>query len=181
MRPPPPAPARGPPSPPRHDVEILHDDGGIEQRAAIVKHQHRHLAERILLTDRVGIVLRGGGLDFHLAVETEHADGDPHLAAVRRPEARADGRHGNTPFLAARSAKLRSDDIAGDRRARRGAPKASQPVITRFTALGPLPFLSGSTSNEMRCPSASDLSPARSTAVTCTNTSRPPSSGLMKP
>src|SRR5262249_3257003 len=31
------------------------------------------------------------------------------------------------------------------------------------------------------CPSLSDLRPARSTAVMCTNTSRPPSSGLMKP
>src|SRR5262249_26270053 len=58
---------------------------------------------------------------------------------------------------------------------------ADQPLTTRFTALGPLPFLSGSTSKLMRCPSLSDLRPARSTAVMCTNTSRPPSSGLMKP
>src|SRR5262249_53716877 len=56
-----------------------------------------------------------------------------------------------------------------------------QPLTTRFTAFGPLPFLSGSTSKLMRCPSLSDLRPARSTAVMCTNTSRPPSSGLMKP
>src|SRR3954447_13896331 len=33
----------------------------------------------------------------------------------------------------------------------------------------------------MRWPSLSAFSPARSTAVMCTNTSRPPSSGLMKP
>src|SRR5262249_16044394 len=58
---------------------------------------------------------------------------------------------------------------------------AGQPVMTRLTTFGPLPFLSGSTSKERRCPSLNDLSPARSTAVTCTNTSRPPSSGLMKP
>ena len=36
---------------------------------------------------------------------------------------------------------------------------------TRLTALGPLPFLSGSTSNVMRWPSARSFSPARSTAV----------------
>src|SRR5262249_15831019 len=56
---------------------------------------------------------------------------------------------------------------------------ARQPVMTRLTAFGPLPFLSGSTSKEMRCPSVSDLSPARSTAGTWPNTSRPPPSGLM--
>src|SRR3954470_16143939 len=53
--------------------------------------------------------------------------------------------------------------------------------MTRLTALGPLPFLSGSTSKLMRWPSFSDFMPARSTAVMCTNTSRPPSSGLMNP
>ena len=37
--------------------------------------------------------------------------------------------------------------------------------ITRLTALGPLPFLSGSTSNVMRCPSVRSFNPARSTAV----------------
>src|SRR3981081_2160496 len=58
---------------------------------------------------------------------------------------------------------------------------ARQDAITRLTALGPLPFLSGSTSNVMRCPSIRSFNPARSTAVMCTNTSRPPSSGLMKP
>src|SRR4029077_5116338 len=58
---------------------------------------------------------------------------------------------------------------------------AVQPVTTRLTAFGPLPFLSGSTSKVMRWPSFNDFKPARSTAVMCTNTSRPPSSGLMKP
>src|SRR4051812_17219643 len=33
----------------------------------------------------------------------------------------------------------------------------------------------------MRCPSVKSFKPACSTAVMCTNTSRPPSSGLMKP
>src|SRR4029079_12421912 len=56
-----------------------------------------------------------------------------------------------------------------------------QPVTTRFTAFGPLPFLSGSTSKLMRWPSFRPFSPACSTAVMCTNTSRPPSSGLIKP
>ena len=37
--------------------------------------------------------------------------------------------------------------------------------ITRLTALGPLPFLSGSTSNTKRCPSVRSFNPARSTAV----------------
>ena len=55
---------------------------------------------------------------------------------------------------------------------RRKNALASQ--TTRLTALGPLPFLSGSTSKLMCWPSISDLKPARSTAVTCTNTSRPP-------
>ena len=36
---------------------------------------------------------------------------------------------------------------------------------TRLIALGPLPFLSGSTSNVMRCPSVNPFHPARSTAV----------------
>src|SRR6266581_6746920 len=69
----------------------------------------------------------------------------------------------------------------GPRRKQDRDRTADQPLTTRFTALGPLPFLSGSTSKLMRCPSLSDFKPARSTAVMCTNTSRPPSSGLMKP
>src|SRR5262249_9772521 len=40
-----------------------------------------------------------------------------------------------------------------------------QPVTTKFTAFGPLPFLSGSTSKLIRCPSFRPLSPACSTAV----------------
>src|SRR6516165_1647793 len=46
--------------------------------------------------------------------------------------------------------------------------------MTRLTAFGPLPFLSGSTSQVMRWPSISDLRPARSTAVMCTNPSPQP-------
>ena len=39
-----------------------------------------------------------------------------------------------------------------------GVTLARQPVMTRLTAFGPLPFLSGSTSKEMRCPSVKDAS-----------------------
>src|SRR5229473_2974582 len=46
-----------------------------------------------------------------------------------------------------------------------------QPDSTRLTAFGPLPFLSGSISNVIRCPSLRSFSPACSTAVICTNTS----------
>src|SRR5262249_38809559 len=89
--------------------------------------------------------------------------------------------------------ELRSVNMEGvaidDRRSRGGGLQcersadglARQPVMTRLTAFGPLPFLSGSTSKEMRCPSVSDLSPARSTGVACTKPSRPLSPGLMKP
>ena len=59
--------------------------------------------------------------------------------------------------------------------------ESAQDEMTKLTAFGPLPFLSGSTSKVMRCPSARSFSPARSTAVMCTKTSRPPSSGLMNP
>ena len=55
-----------------------------------------------------------------------------------------------------------------------GAPLLPQPErrwtldqadMTRFTAFGPLPFLSGSTSKVIRCPSFNPFKPARSTAV----------------
>ena len=54
---------------------------------------------------------------------------------------------------------------AGVASGRMTVTKITQDEITRLTALGPLPFLSGSTSKVMRCPSVRSFNPARSTAV----------------
>src|SRR4029077_3828101 len=141
-----------------------------------------------------------GGFDFHVIVEAEQRDRDPNLAAERRSRRRAQNHHDSTfdvidcvcgsALLRQCSAKRNATDQRSAGRPHgisqrvvlpHDAATSPYPVTTRLTAFGPLPFLSGSTSKLMRWPSTSDFSPARSTAVMCTNTSRPPSSGLMKP
>src|SRR5579863_8691102 len=62
-------------------------------------------------------------------------------------------------------------------RGRRGRPQAS----ARLSALTLPRMRSVLTSNVTFCPSASPESPARSTALMCTNTSVPPSLGWMNP
>src|SRR5262249_22555508 len=159
-------------------IEIFQDHAGIEQHRAVFEQQRRNLAERILLPQRVARTHRVGGRDGDLALEPEHAYGDLDLAYERRGRRVTERQHGRCVIDGRRFGPAAARQI-GPRA--REARARGQPVTTRFTAFGPLPFLSGSTSKEMRCPSVSDLSPARSTAVTWTKTSRPPSSGLMKP
>src|SRR5439155_21265653 len=105
-----------------------------------------------------------------IEIEAEQAGGDLDPAAEWRRRNRTQDHHGKD------LQNFRLDIFTAT-----NGPLKTQPVITRFTAFGPLPFLSGSTSKLMCCPSLSAFRPARSTAVMCTNTSRPPSSGLMKP
>src|SRR5580700_9132882 len=191
----------------RHDlaaagavVEIIEDDAGIVIRGAVLVDHDRNLAERILLADAVVDVGGVGGFDFHIVVEAENGNCDPDLAAERRRRRRAQNHHCSTfdvtdfvcgsAFLRQCIARRNATDQRSAGRPHgislrvalpHDAAPPPYPVTTRLTAFGPLPFLSGSTSKLMRWPSTSDFSPARSTAVMCTNTSRPPSSGLMKP
>src|SRR5580700_5210216 len=191
----------------RHDlaaagavVEIIEDDAGIVIRGTVLGDHDRNLAKRILFADIVIDVAGVGGFDCHVVVEAEERNRDPDLAAERRSRRRAQNHHCNTfdvTDCVCGSAYLRKCIARCNATARRSAERphgitlrvmlphdaatSSYPVTTRLTAFGPLPFLSGSTSKLMRWPSTSDFSPARSTAVMCTNTSRPPSSGLMKP
>ena len=58
--------------------------------------------------------------------------------------------------------------------------RAHDYAARRFSAED-LPFRSGTTSKETFCPSLRLLNPARSTALMCTKTSLPPSSGWMNP
>src|SRR5262249_58182098 len=132
-------------------VEVFEDDRRIEQRGAVVEDQHRHLAKRILLADRIRRILRGSRLDFDLTVKAEHADRDTGLAAERRTKTGTQRHHRQTPsFLAATGIQRRSatattsiDYACGPL----ASPARNQPVMTRITAFGPLPFLSGSTSH----------------------------------
>src|SRR5262249_6817575 len=149
------------------------------------EHERRNLAERILLAQRVRGIARVRLGDLDAAIEAENDRGHPDLAAERRRR-RGSQEHDASSLL--RKKITRHGRSGGqDRSASKQQPRVRraegrrQPVTTRFTAFGPLPFLSGSTSKLMRWPSLSDFKPARSTAVMCTNTSRPPSSGLMKP
>ena len=94
--------------------------------------------------------------------EAEQARGDSDLADERRGRRVQERQHGSVPMRWRRSTSTRAgnwpDGQGKDRTAIRGQ-RRSQPVITRLTAFGPLPFLSGSTSKEMRCPSFRDLRP----------------------
>src|SRR5512133_3348451 len=160
-------------------IEIVEDHSRIEQHRAVLEHERRNLAQWILLPHRVVRIHRIRGLDGDVAIEAEHARGNAHLTDKRRGGRAAQRQHGDT--ISMRVTGSDSQATAWAASAPTSGGLADQPVMTRLTAFGPLPFLSGSTSKERRCPSVNDLSPARSTAVTCTNTSRPPSSGLMKP
>jgi hypothetical protein len=62
-----------------------------------------------------------------------------------------------------------------------GAGIAAYEAFFSCAACLPRPFLSSSNSKLTRSPSLSARMPAASTAVACTNTSLPPSSGVMKP
>src|SRR5262249_17532080 len=107
---------------------------------------------------------------------------DPNLADERRglgAAQRQHGRHGDEG-MAIDDRPSRGDGLQREQSAAAGG-LARQPVMTRVTAFGPLPFLSGSTSKQIPCPWVSRLGPAGSAAVTCTKPSWPPPSGLMKP
>ena len=64
-------------------IEIFEDHARIEQRRAVLEHQRRNLAERILLPHAIAGVHGVGRLDPDLVVEAEHAGGEPDLAAER--------------------------------------------------------------------------------------------------
>ena len=75
-------------------IEIFEDHPGIEQHRAVLEHERRDLAERILLPDRVVGIGGVGGLDRDLAIEAEQAGGDPDLADERRGRRATQCQHG---------------------------------------------------------------------------------------
>src|SRR6185369_12760072 len=113
---------------------------------------------------------RIGGLDRDAAIETEDDRRHPDLAAEWRCRRGAQDHWGSSRVARRKSIRPSWPRRVQDR-ARllvglmlRGRRRC-QPVMTRLTAFGPLPFLSGSTSKVMRWPSLSNFRPARSTAV----------------
>ena len=87
--------------------------------------------------------------------------------ADRRPNSERAGHHSHVAATfwnqvntcAGAAAHVRRKGYADGRRQQNQCPAraALQDEITRLTALGPLPFLSGSTSNVMRCPSVKSI------------------------
>ena len=98
------------------------------------------------------------------AVKTEHGRDDARLARKGRGR-RIEQFHGKE--LRARRKRATAETETNSRRGRK-LFRADQtidpelfrsPIQMQLTALGPLPFLSGSTSNEIFCPSFSEASP----------------------
>src|SRR5262249_60737674 len=72
----------------REHIEIFEQHRRIEQGRAVIEDEHRHLAQWILLHERIVVILRRRRLDFDLAVEAEHAHRDARLAAKRGSKTR---------------------------------------------------------------------------------------------
>src|SRR5215467_8695015 len=120
-------------------IEILEDHARIEQHRAVLEHERRNLAQWILLPHRVARIHRIRRLEGDVALEAEHARGDAHLTDERRGGRAAQRQHGDTMSMRVTGSDSQATACAASTPA---TGLADQPVITRLTAFGPLPFLS---------------------------------------